>query len=134
MADTLTFWMTVVATITGVVSMVVAVLDRRGPRRPGQGPSLPRRATGSCLYGTVMLVGASIVFTVPIVNIMGLWTGFGNRNPVACAVGLAWNVLAIPLDRWAGYVSDSTTDTTHKVLVIFCVPFAVIFAVLLVAG
>jgi hypothetical protein len=129
MAETLTFWMTVVGTIAGVVSMVVAVLDRRGPRRPRQGPGLLRKATGSCLYGTLMMAAISIVVCAPVVNIGALVTGF-DLNPFGCAIGLALNVLGIPLDRWGGVPGE----TEHKVYAIFCAPFILIYALLLIAA
>jgi hypothetical protein len=105
MAETLTFWMTVVGTIAGVVSMVVAVLDRRGPR------------------------AISIVVCAPVVNIGALVTGF-DLNPFGCAIGLALNVLGIPLDRWGGVPGE----TEHKVYAIFCAPFILIYALLLIAA
>ncbi|WP_122614462.1 hypothetical protein [Streptomyces sp. Tu 4128] len=128
MQDTLTFWMTVVGTVAGVVSMAVAVLDRRGPRQQRRGPHLLQSVTRSLIYGLAVVGAALIVIAAPFFNAMCLMERL-DLTQLGCAIGLAVNALGLSLHRW--HVMDSGA-VERKAYGIFCWTCMAIYVVLLI--
>ncbi|MFD5442012.1 hypothetical protein [Streptomyces tendae] len=122
--ETLSFWMTVVGTVAGVVSMWIAVLERRGPRQPKEGPSKLR---GFFLMAYLYFLLA--VCVVPIViNIGSAWSRFD--------MDLSDAALAALLNGCALYVFNVLVSASRGVRVaynVFCATFVVLYAVIGIA-
>ncbi|MGW1539735.1 hypothetical protein ACWCPM_05565 [Streptomyces sp. NPDC002309] len=68
----LSFWLTVIGTVAGVVSMCIAWLDRRGPREPRQGPSRISRYFDFAFVLFLCLICVAVV----VVDIGAFWVRF----------------------------------------------------------
>ncbi|MFJ8563006.1 hypothetical protein ACIRD0_37205 [Streptomyces microflavus] len=123
MTDVLTFWMTVVGTVAGVVSMWIAYLDRRGPREP-------RRKPGKIAEFFATLILLFLFFVLPyaplVINIGAVWLHF--ELPVWTAItGVLLNICG----TWAHNSVNSEAEKRgrRRAYTLFCLTFAVLFAI-----